>query len=241
MRIEIVGPGRLGRTLAPLLADAGHTVRLRSRGESVDPDADLIWLTVPDRAIADVAGQLPQGPAVAHASGATDLDALRPHPRRGSLHPLMTFPGPEIATPSLAGVPCAVDASDEPLAALLDGIARDLGLEPVRVPGDRRLYHAAAVMAGNLATVLLAEAGRALSAAGVPPAQARAMLLPLLQASAGNAVHDPARALTGPVARRDDATLRRHREALDAAGLHDLRALYDDGVARAARIRDEDA
>jgi len=241
MHVEFVGPGRLGRTLAPMLSEAGHTVALRGRGEPVDVDADLVWLTVPDTAIAEAAAVVPMGPPVAHASGATGLDALHPHTRRGSLHPLMTFPGPEVATPDLRGVPCAIDATDEALLATLSTVARDLGMQPVRVPGDRRLYHAAAVMAGNLATVLLAEAGRILQAAGVDGPTARQMLIPLMLASARNAVVDPSGALTGPVARGDLATLDRHRAALDAAGLHDLQALYDEGVRRAMRLRDDGA
>lgn len=238
MQIAIVGPGRLGRSLATLLPGAGHRVTLHDRRLDLPAQIDLIWLTVPDRSLSDVARALPEGPPVVHASGVSDLTVLKPHPRRASLHPLMTFPGPEIALPSLDGVPAAVDASDPSLLTTVEALARSLGLTPVRVPGDRRLYHAAAVMAGNLATVLLAEAGRALEAAGVPAQDARAMLAPLAQASLRNAVGRPAAALTGPVARGDTSTLDGHRDALRQAGLTDLLPLYDDGMSRAARIRD---
>ncbi len=238
MHIELVGPGRVGRTLAPRLQALGHAVHLRGRGEPIDGRADVVWLTVPDSAIAHVAPLVPSGPLVAHASGVSGLDVLAPHDRRASLHPLMSFPGPEIAEPDLAGVPAAVDAVHPADRAQMEALARALGLDPVHVPGDRRLYHAAAVIAGNLATVLLAEAGRVLTEAGVPAVTARRMLAPLAHASLEHAIADPRAALTGPVARGDTATLALHRDALHAHGLDDVIPMVDDGTARAARIRD---
>ena len=56
-----------------------------------DGDPDLILISVPDRAIADVARAQPVGPWVAHVSGATPLAALAPHALRFSMHPLQTF------------------------------------------------------------------------------------------------------------------------------------------------------
>ena len=79
----------------------------------------------------------------------------------------MTFPGPEIEVPELKGVAAAVDGDAEAREAARE-IAGLLGMRAFEVPGDRRLYHAAAVIAGNYATVLLAEAASVLSAAGVP-------------------------------------------------------------------------
>lgn len=227
MRLVVVGPGRLGRSLHLLWTRAGHEVTLAGRGQAVPGDADAVVLTVPDRALREVSGALPAQAVVLHTSGATALDVLDTHPHRGSLHPLMTFPGPEVALPDLTGVAAAVDGSDEPTLALAHRLATDLGLRPVFVPGDRRLYHAAAVIAGNFATVLLAEAGRVLAAAGVDPREARAMLAPLAVRSLLNAVDDPARSITGPAARGDQAVLDAHRQALNDAGLADALDVYD--------------
>ena len=239
MDLSIVGPGRLGRSLAMLLEAAGHRVHLRGREATEPPfDPDLRLLTVPDPAIAEVAASLPPGAPVVHCAGSKGLDVLAPHARRGSLHPLMSFPGPEVALPSLDGVPAAIDATDEALAAALTTLAEDLGLTPVRVPGDRRLYHAAAVMAGNFATVLLAEAGAVLEAAGVESRQARALLLPLMEASLRQAVADPARGLTGPIPRRDQATLEAHRAALREVGQPARAQLHAVLTERAERLLD---
>jgi predicted short-subunit dehydrogenase-like oxidoreductase (DUF2520 family) len=115
-------------------------------------------------------------------------------------------------------------------------IATSLGMRTFEVPGDRRLYHAAAVMAGNFATVLLAEAADVLAAAGVPAAEAPSILAPLAVQSLRNASDDPAAALTGPVARGDEATLEQHRRALADAGLTEVASLYQALTERARRL-----
>ncbi len=243
--LAIVGPGRLGRSLAALLEARGIPAPLVGRGEPLPP-AQLLLLTVPDRVLPALAPSLPEGSVVLHCSGAAEVSVLRPHRPAGSWHPLMTFPGPEVALPDLRGVPVAIAGDPEALVAARS-LAVALGMEPFHVPGDRRLYHASAVLAGNLATVLLAEAARALEAAGVEAGAARRALLPLARTSLENAVADPARALTGPVARGDHGTLQGHRDALQAAGLDDLVELVDllasRGVAllqRGAARTDED-
>src|SRR5690606_24106560 len=137
---------------------------------------------------------------VLHCSGALPVDILRPHQPAGSLHPLMTFPGPALGLPALDGVPAAIDGDPEALA-FATALVASLGMRPLRVTGDRRLYHAAAVIAGNFATVLLAHASEALAAAGVPADQAGEALLPLALESLRSAASDPAARLTGPVAR----------------------------------------
>ena len=224
MHVGILGPGRLGRSLALLFERAGLRVSLLGRGEA--PRGDVLLLTVPDAAIGPTARSLSFTGVLLHCSGATGVEVLRPHLPAGSFHPLMTFPGPEIALPSLAEVPVALAGDPEAVAAGR-ALAASLGLSPFEVPGDRRLYHAAAVLAGNLSTVLLAEAARVLEAAGIPREEAARRVLPLAIASLENAEDDPVAALTGPVVRGDDAVLAAHRSALREAGLDDVEALYD--------------
>ncbi|MCA9573492.1 MAG: DUF2520 domain-containing protein, partial [Myxococcales bacterium] len=85
-------------------------------------------------------------------------------------------------------------------------------------------------------------ASRVLAAAGVPEAEAPALLAPLARQSIVNAgLHGPARSLTGPVARGDEATLQAHRDALVSAGLEELLPLYDELTRRARLLVDEKA
>jgi predicted short-subunit dehydrogenase-like oxidoreductase (DUF2520 family) len=238
MRVAIIGPGRLGRSLRVLLERAGVEVVLCGRGDPVPEAVDARLLTVPDAALAEVAASLPPGAPLLHCSGAAEVAVLRPHHPAGSLHPLMTFPGPEVALPELDGVPAAL-AGDPEAVRIGAAIAGALGMAPLHVPGDRRLYHAAAVIAGNFATVLLADAARVLVAAGVPAERAPGVLAPLALRSLRNAAADPARALTGPVARGDRTTLDAHRAALAEAGLDEVLAVYELMVERATALLSE--
>lgn len=218
--VALMGQGRLGRSLALLLPERGVSVVAWRRGELV-PDADLHWILVPDGAVAEVAGLVPRGALVLHGSGALDVDVLRPHAPAGSLHLLQSFPGPDVALPALDGVPAAL-AGDAEAVQAARRLALRLGLVPVHVPGDRRLYHAAAVLAGNLGTVLFDQACQVLAAAGVPPHRCAEALGPLAIGSVRQAVRShPLDALTGPVARRDAATLAAHAAALRQASLED--------------------
>jgi predicted short-subunit dehydrogenase-like oxidoreductase (DUF2520 family) len=199
---------------------------LLGRGDPL-PAAELTWLTVPDREIEAAAARVPQGGIVLHASGATDLSPLAAHARAGSLHPLMTFPGPEVGLPPRAPpTPAAVAGHPDAIKAA-NRLAEALGWRPFLVPGDRRAYHAAAVVAGNQATVLLGLAAEILTAAGVPPEDAPALLAPLaLQSIRNAAAAGPAEALTGPVARGDEPVLGAHRAAISHLPL-EVREAYE--------------
>jgi predicted short-subunit dehydrogenase-like oxidoreductase (DUF2520 family) len=221
--LVIVGPGRLGRSASALLRSASRPHRLIGRGESI-PKATLTWLTVPDREIQNAAMSVPPGGIVLHASGASDISILRPHEPAGSLHPLMTFPGPEIALPSESMIPAAISGDDAAVEAA-QALAIDLGFTPFNVPGDRALYHAAAVTAGNFASILFIHAAKMLTAAGVSEEDAPHILAPLAIASIKNVASHGVSALTGPITRGDDKVIDAHETALQKLDPETL-ALY---------------
>ena len=88
-------------------------------------------------------------------------------------------------------------------------------MHPVEVADrDRAAYHAAASMASNFLVTLEAAAERVARTAGVE----RELLVPLVRATVENwATLGSLRALTGPVARGDDATVALQRTALASA------------------------
>ena len=212
--LTIVGPGRLGRSAAQILDTQDVSYRLVGRGESI-PAAEITWLTVPDREVALAARAVPKGGVVLHASGAMDLEPLRGHRNAGSLHPLMTFPGPEFGLPQVDSIPAAI-SGNEVASQSATVLAEWLGFTPFEVSGDRALYHAAAVTAGNFASLLLCEAGRMLEAAGVSKEKAGSLLMPLAVASIRSAAEYGPSALTGPIARGDEDVIRAHVDALRA-------------------------
>jgi predicted short-subunit dehydrogenase-like oxidoreductase (DUF2520 family) len=223
MRVVIVGRGRVGSALGNGLEKAGHAVEIAGRDGPL-PHGDVVIASVPDSAIASVIPRLPAGVPALHCAGSLGFEALRPHRPAGALHPLMTFPGPPFPAPELAGAGAAVEGDPEALEVALR-LAADLGMKAFPAPRNRALYHAAAVIAGNFATVLLAEGARVLKAAGVE--DGAALLAPLALQSIANAATDPRRAITGPAARGDERTLEAHRNALRDADMQDVIHYYD--------------
>ena len=208
--IAVVGAGRLGTALTAALRAAGLTVT-GPLGRRPDLEgATLVLLCVPDGEIAAAAATVGAGPLVGHCSGATTLDPLAGH-EAFSLHPLMTVPAgspPE----AFRGAAAAVDGSTPRALAAAGELARRLGMRPMRVaPEDRAAYHAAASIASNFLVTLEAAAERLAGTAGVD----RAALAPLVRAAVDTwAELGAERALTGPIARGDEGTVARQREAV---------------------------
>ena len=97
---------------------------------------------------------------------------------------------------------------------------------------DRAAYHAAASISSNFLVTLQAAAEQVAAGAGLEPGEARSLLAPLVRSTVENwARLGPERALTGPVARGDDATVARQREAI-AASAPQLLELFDELVER---------
>ena len=221
-RVVIVGRGRAGTSLAAAFTAAGLDV-IGPLGRGADGHgAEVVLLCVPDAEIAVASASITPGPAVGHCSGATGLDVLAPHPAF-SLHPLMTFTGGDRPV-RLAGAGAAVAGSTPQTLATVRRLAGALGLHAIDVaPEDRVAYHAAASIASNFLVTLEAAAERLAASAGVE----RRLLLPLVRATVENwGELGSERALTGPVARGDDATIARQRAAV-ADRTPELVALFD--------------
>ncbi|WP_292888171.1 DUF2520 domain-containing protein [Microbacterium sp.] len=226
--IAVVGAGRLGGVLARALRDVGFTVfgPLR-RGEAM-PAVDVALLCVPDAAIHDAAeAARPPAALVGHVSGATGLDDVD-----FSVHPLQTFTGSEPAA-VFRGIGAAIDGRTEEALAAADGIARALGALPFRVDDAHRAgYHASASIASNLLLAVLDAAEQVAGSAGIPSAEARAALAPLVRQTVENwTERGAAEALTGPIARGDEKTIARQRAAI-AEGVPDLLPVVDALIAQ---------
>jgi predicted short-subunit dehydrogenase-like oxidoreductase (DUF2520 family) len=199
----VVGAGRVGTAVAARLSESMPT-RVSGRELEVG-DADLILLCVPDRAVHEVAAAIPAGPWIAHTSGARTLDALDPHVRRFSIHPLQTVVrhrGPE----QLDGAWAAVAGENEEALGAAFRLADLLRLRPFELDDeDRLVYHAAAVMAQGFLVALHWAAAELFEEAGAPPAA----LLPLMQRTMDNDFE-----LTGPITRGDFETIERHLEVI---------------------------
>lgn len=230
-RVAIVGRGRLGTALASALSSAHvATVGPFARGEvpaGFDEDAAVL-LAVPDDAIAAVAASIPVGPLVGHCSGALTLDVLGAH-QGFSMHPLLSVTQGET---SFGGAACAVAGRSKRASKTAEWIATTLGMEPIEVKDDARsLYHAAASVASNYLVTLEDAAEQLASSTGIE----RRHLARLAQSALDNWTRlGGAAALTGPIVRGDEATVRRQRDAAEGAAPH-LLPLWD-AMAGATRV-----
>jgi predicted short-subunit dehydrogenase-like oxidoreductase (DUF2520 family) len=201
----VVGAGRVGKALAARL---GEQIPTRSVGRDLDVgDAELVVLCVPDRAIPDVAATIEIGPWIAHTSGACGLEALEPHERRFSLHPLQTF-APHLGAEQFDGTWAAISGEGEEALGAASELAGLLGVTPFELEdAERPLYHSAAQFASAFLVTLHDVAAELMEAAGAPPEA----LEPLMWRTMENGFRH-----TGPLVRGDWTTIERHLDAIGA-------------------------
>ena len=205
--IAVVGRGRLGTALCTALRAAGLTVTgPLGRQEGVG-DASVVVLSVPDSQIALAAVAVPAGPLIAHCSGALGLGELGK--RDGfSMHPLLSVTK---ETTSFAGAGCAVSATSARARDLCLEIVRALGMRAFEIDDElRTLYHAAASVGAGYVVAVAELAEQLMKRAGVD----REYLGPLVRSATDNWARSGAEALTGPIARGDEATVALHRAAI---------------------------
>jgi predicted short-subunit dehydrogenase-like oxidoreductase (DUF2520 family) len=263
--LNLVGAGRVGKTLGRLWQQAGVlqiqdvlTTSVASAQAAVDfigagravaspaqmRPASLWLLAVPDRQIAASAQSLAAlrlPPAlVFHASGALAAAELAPLQAAGwhcaSAHCILSFADPAQALAQFAGTACALEG-DTAATQRLEPLFTAIGAQCFALASEHKLvYHAAAVWATNFLPVLQAQAEALWRHSGLP-----AELLPgLRERLLRNAVDNllalgPAAALTGPAARGDTALVERQGQAIQALDA-EAGAAYAALSAMAARL-----
>jgi predicted short-subunit dehydrogenase-like oxidoreductase (DUF2520 family) len=243
--LAIIGAGRVGRALGRRLREAGWRVvvvaapseaKARSTAKFIGGGravagvpanligAGVILLTVPDDAVAAVAGELAErcggelrGRVALHTSGALDssvLHALRAQGAAvGSMHPMQTFSG--VGIPPLVGKVFAIEG-DDAAVRVARRIARTLGGVPLGIcPGQKPLYHAAGVFAAGMCLALEEAGVQVLMNVGLKRREAQRALLSLTrQVLEHYEKLGPQKAWTGPLARGDFRVLGAHEQAL---------------------------
>ena len=241
-RLAFIGAGRVGSVLAVAFSRAGWQVTgVASRDErrrtafaqrvpsarafaepnAVLDEADLIFLTVPDDAVAGIAGSLKlySGQAIVHTSGALPAAVLDPSlaagTSRASFHPLVAFADMDRALADLRGATVALEG-DESLLPVLAELAESIGARPVLLAAEgKAAYHAAAMLAAGGLVGLLDGIVEVAGGAGLDERQALAVYLPLARQALANAERMGVDgALTGPFVRGDAATVHSHLAAL---------------------------
>ncbi len=243
-RIGFIGAGTVGTALAARLNEKGYAVtavysrtsasaerlaavvgkcQIHDSGQGVADAAEMVFITTPDAVIPQIAAQVKWHPGqrVVHCSGADSLDVLTPATRSGALtggfHPLQTFASITHAIENIPGSTFALEA-EEPLLSTLREMAVALDGRWIALgPGDKVLYHAAAVFACNYLVTLVKMAADLWQTFGASAPQAVEALLPLLRGTTNNLENvGLPNCLTGPIARGDSGTIEKHIAALKA-------------------------
>ena len=236
-RVGTVLGAALARAGHTIVAASGISAASHARAERLLPGvplkppdevvvaADLVLLAVPDDVLEGLVAGLAAtgtwrpGQIVIHTSGAHGVDVLRPAAEAGALplalHPVMTFTGREEDLQRMAACSVGVTAApdDEVAWNVGEALTVEMGGEPIRVPeAARPLYHTALAHGANHLITLVGDCLELLGGAGI--ANAERMIGPLLSAALDNALRQGDRALTGPVARGDSGTVRKHLRVL---------------------------
>lgn len=221
--IAIIGAGRLGAVLARALRVARFDVHGPFGRDELPRSGvrfDIALLCVPDSAIAAAAASArPHTRLIGHVSGATPLDDVD-----FSIHPLQTFTGNEPAE-IFHGLGAAVAGRTPETHVVATLLAEALGAHPFTIDDEHRAgYHAAASLTSNFTLTVLDAAEQLAGQSGIPAADARALLAPIVRQSVENWIaHGASAALTGPIARGDEGTVTRQRAAIPV----ELRDLFD--------------
>ena len=218
---QVIAVSSRSQTSARKLAQAVSGCHAFNNNQDVADTAELIFITTPDDTIASVASEIQwhRGQSVVHCSGALSTDILESAKKLGAqvgaFHPLQTFASVKQAIENIPGSTFAVEA-EEPLLSTLKDIATALDGHWIELKAnDKVVYHAAAVIACNYLVTLVKLATDLWQSFNIPQSQATQALLPLIRGTIHNidTVGIP-QCLTGPIARGDIETIKKHLDAL---------------------------
>jgi len=273
LKIGIIGAGTVGSALAIKLAENGYEVvavssRTHASAEklaktikdcqAVDNNqmvadmSEIVFITTPDAVISEISStvQWHKGQSVVHCSGADSAEILQCAREMGAnigvFHPLQTLANVQQAISNIPGSTFAIEA-EEPLLTTLKEMAAALHCRWIELKAqDKVIYHAAAVIASNYLVTLVKLADDLWETFGIPRDQATQALLPLLKGTLNNIenVGIP-QALTGPIARGDIETVKKHlaglqKEAPDALSAYCELGLQTIPIAQAKGKIDEE-
>lgn len=241
MKIGIAGGGKVGCCLAEyfgrlgmlsgITASTSEKSAVLAERFHVEPhdnfsllkQAEIIFLTVPDRLIEKVAAQMAgcgtelSGKIFFHCSGSLGLEGLEKLREKGaftgSIHPLQSFIS---SNTELKGVYMAVDG-DEQAKACAEKIVSRLQGKCFFVPAaERSLYHSAACICSNYMVTVEHLAQKLMSRWTNSEADAWQALLPLFKGTVHNLENTDVagKVLTGPIARGDYSTVSGHLAAM---------------------------
>lgn len=185
---------------------------------------DVLFLTVPDDAVAEVWKQVKafpiEGKYICHCSGSLSSAVLSGIEETGaygySIHPMFPFKNMKTAYEDLKQALFTVEGDADHMNILMD-LLKLCGNQFVPIQKeDKGRYHAAAVYASNLMVGLISRSMKILETCGFCEEEALCALKPLAVQNLDNIFESGIEnALTGPVERHDVGTVNKHLQVLD--------------------------
>lgn len=242
--ITIIGTGALGSVLLDFFLSDGYPVRSHwnSRAgflfddeteefsaapvlfpENGDDLGDWIFITTPDGLISKTCRSLSELPldwsrkSVFHCSGNMTSGECSSLSDEGatiaSIHPLQTFTRGD-KKERLKNIHISLEG-DEVLTSQFEEVVRKMGATPVKLdPRQKQSLHIAAVFASNYLIALMCTAENLLKEEGID--NGLDILEPLIRQTLSNLFKlGTEKALTGPVSRGDDVSVKQHLDILE--------------------------
>jgi len=218
--------GYYSRSLASAEVAAEYTVtKAYDQLDQMILDSDIIFITTGDDQISDAVNEInhSQGElhlnmkTFCHMSGAHSIKLFEPLMEKGamcySLHPLQAFASVEKAADELANTVFSLECKGQP--GIMERLLNQMGNGYFTIDSENKSkYHMAACVMSNYLVTLLDQGLSILDSAGVDRDIAIKGFLPLIEGSIKNVVTlGTEQALTGPIARGDGNTVKRHLEA----------------------------
>ncbi|MFH1230321.1 MAG: Rossmann-like and DUF2520 domain-containing protein [Planctomycetota bacterium] len=210
----------------------GKNVRIFNDKSVAALAGDIIFITTPDSAIQQVAQDIFSGntvfenKVVLHCSGSLSSDILRSakkHTLQGrgknvfiaSFHPLQTFANKLETVKNFRGTYCVYEGEPKALSVVKEIIRTIEGI-PVGIKAkNKTLYHIGCVLACNYPVTLISVANEFLKRCGFKHKDIFRAIQPLIDSTIKNikTIGIPS-ALTGPIARGDILTIKKHLKSI---------------------------
>ncbi len=228
----IFGKGRVGRNLSHYLQSQGCRVDLVGKALSeemlqrqieVMNNADIVLAAIPDSLLGDWFdmwhGAIGARPAI-HFSGAIAIEGMH------SFHPLYSFPETVLSLDDLKKIAFACDKHGPTFSEIFPQLSNTTF---VIEKEERALYHALAVLSGNFASFLWNQSAKEFD--HISNGNVADIMGPYLESVLARFKETPFNSLTGPMARRDRASVEANRAALETNP--ELKKLYEAFLANA--------
>lgn len=258
--ISIAGSGKVASFLAVELYKKGFVIRQiysRSLGNAkvlakqvnadttdyvagIDTDVSLLVVALPDRIIPEFARSLSNlhpdcSLKVAYTAGSVALSDISPYLRNcGVLYPLQSFT--LLRRPDPENIPFCIEGTNDLITDFLIKVAQTISKDVRMIDSDqRRTIHLAAVFACNFSNHMMVIAEDILNREHVD----FGILRPLIHETISRLeTQRPKDMQTGPAARDDQETIRKHLEMLkESTEVQQLYELITDDIIRMKNLK----